>query len=189
MTEITGSIKDLAIDFKSGKAVLTLAINEKQDAMRLYDDLNEAEKLSIRIGRYREKRSLNANKYAWALISALGENQGAPKEEIYRRYIQEMGVCRQVEIDEKAADTLIHSWGLHGLGWIAEKLDYAKNAGFVLIDLHYGSSTYNTKQMSRFIDYIVQDCKAVGINTKTPDEIADLISLWGEEFEKHHTGG
>lgn len=47
--------------------------------------------------------------------------------------------------------------------------------------LYYGSSTYNTEQMSRLIDNIVQDCKAVGIETMTPAELAALKDAWGKE--------
>ena len=45
----------------------------------------------------------------------------------------------------------------------------------------YGSSTYDTAQMSRLIDNIVQDCKAVGIETLTPSELAKL-----EGYEKNY---
>ena len=179
--ELTGKINALNIDFISGKTLLTLEVNEKDTIKNGYDKLKATEKLSIKISKFREKRSLNANNYAWLLISELAENQGVTKEEIYRHYIKEVGIFRQVEIDEKAVDTLAHSWGLHGLGWFTEKVDYAQHDGFVLINLYYGSSTYNTNQMSRLIDAIVQDCQAVGIDTKTPDEIANLLSLWGEE--------
>jgi hypothetical protein len=30
------------------------------------------------------------------------------------------------------------------------------------------------------IDNIIQDCKALGIQTATPNQIAELKSLWGE---------
>ena len=174
----------MSIDFKTGKPKLVLALDEKQVALDMYDELHKAGKLSIKIDRHKEKRSLNANNYAWKLMTELAENQGVSKEEVYRDHIKEIGVCRQVEIDEKAVDTLIHSWGLHGLGWFCEKLDYGEHEGFILVNLYYGSSTYNTKQMSRLIDNIVQDCEAVGIPTKTPNEIANLISLWGESRGK-----
>ena len=36
------------------------------------------------------------------------------------------------------------------------------------------------KQMSRLIDNVVQDCQAVGIETKTPDELALLKSRWSD---------
>jgi len=51
----------------------------------------------------------------------------------------------------------------------------------VIIRCYYGSSQYNTKQMSRLISNTVQDCQAVGINTMTPNEIAEMLSLWGSE--------
>ncbi|MCI8589705.1 MAG: hypothetical protein HFE77_03225 [Clostridiales bacterium] len=134
----------------------------------------------IIIKEHRQKRSLNANAYAWELMGRLAENQGIEKEEVYRHHVRAVGVYRQVEINEEAEDTLKHSWGLNGIGWIAERVDYTQHEGFVLVNLYYGSSTYNTKQMSRLIDNIVQDCEAVGIPTKTPNEIAKLKALWGE---------
>ncbi len=166
------------MEYGTGKTILCLEVNETQAAMQGFDDFKDCEKLSIKISKYREKRSLNANNYAWQLMTKLAENQGITKEEVYKHHIKEIGVCRQVEIDEKAVDTLIHSWGLHGIGWFAEKLDYGEHDGFLLVNLYYGSSTYNTKQMSRLIDNIVQDCQAVGIETKTPEEIENLKSLW-----------
>lgn len=181
MIELTGKINGLTLDFSTGKANLSLTVNEKQTAMTLYDNLHDCEKLSIKIDKYREKRSLNANNYAWHLISEIAENQGIPKEDVYRQYIKDIGVCRQIEIDEKAVDTLIHSWQLHGIGWVADKLDYSKHEGFVLLNLYYGSSTYNTLQMSRLIDNIVQDCKALGIETRTPNEINSMLALWEKQ--------
>ena len=44
--------------------------------------------------------------------------------------------------------------------------------------LYYGSSTFDTKQMSRLIDNIVQDCKAVGIETLTPQQLDALKEGW-----------
>lgn len=180
MSELTGRIENLSVDFSTGKAKLTLEINEKTSVMKAFDDFRECEKLLIKIDKYREKRSLDANNYAWRLISEIAENQGIPKEDVYRQYIKDIGVCRQIEIDEKAVDTLIHSWQLHGIGWVADKLDYSKHEGFVLLNLYYGSSTYNTLQMSRLIDNIVQDCKALGIETRTPNEINSMLALWEE---------
>ena len=176
--ELTGKIDKITSDFLTGKALVSLEINEKDRLHNGYDDLHKCEKLSIKLVKYRKRRSLDANAYAWQLINKLAESQGLSKEEVYRHYIREMGVCKLVEINKEAVDTLIHSWGLHGLGWIAERVDYAQRKGFVKVNLYYGSSTYNTKQMSRLIKSIVEDCKAVGIETMTPKELERLTSLW-----------
>ena len=44
--------------------------------------------------------------------------------------------------------------------------------------LYYGSSTYDSAQMSRLIDLVVQECQAQGIETKTPEELALLKEDW-----------
>lgn len=78
-----------------------------------------------------------------------------------------------------AGDELILN---NGLGWQTDTIP-SKLEGCTNVVLYYGSSTYDTEQMSRLIDIVVQDCKALGIETKTPDEIANMLSLW-EAAEK-----
>lgn len=43
----------------------------------------------------------------------------------------------------------------------------------------HGSSTYDTAQMSRLIDLIVQDCREQGIETLPPDKLAGMMEEWG----------
>ena len=47
---------------------------------------------------------------------------------------------------------------------------------------YIGSSDYDTAQMSRLIDLIVQDCKAQGIETLTPDKLDAMKVKWGEAY-------
>lgn len=136
------------------------------------------ERLSIEVGTYREKRSKNANNYFWQLCTKIAEKLETTKTEIYKRYIKEQGVFKQIEISGKASDTFITAWGMHGIGWIAEKVDHSNTEGFVLINAYYGSSVYNKKQMSRLVNSIVADCTDLGIETKTPDELAEILRLW-----------
>ena len=48
------------------------------------------------------------------------------------------------------------------------------------VQVFYGSSSYTREEMARLIDAVVADCKELGIETKTPDEIADMLSLMDE---------
>lgn len=41
-----------------------------------------------------------------------------------------------------------------------------------------GSSSYDTKQMSRLIDYVVQDAKSLDIETMTDRELSLLKEGW-----------
>ena len=73
------------------------------------------------------------------------------------------------------------AWGKLGTGWISEIVDYATDGEKVIVRTYYGSSQYDTKRMSRLIDNIVQDCKAVGVETLTPLELDRLKEAWSCE--------
>ena len=194
MHELTGTIKDISVDYFSKRVYLTLSIEEGQSAKNCYDELHAAEKLSFQIDKYREKRSLNANAYLWVLCTKLAEERSkdgmkVTKEDVYREEIKDLNIYRDYnDLPLPEAKTLQTAWGMLGTGWITEQVDYSPDGERVTIRCYYGSSQYNTAQMSRLIDNIVQDCQALGIETKTPDEIANLISMWGEEHKKHNSG-
>lgn len=183
--ELTGKIVDMSIDFISGKPKLTLEINEKEAVKQGYDELHEAEKLSIKIAKHREKRSLDANRYMWLLCGELAEKLSNEKviytkEDIYRKAIKEVGVWADDEVDPDKVKWRCTAWEFLGTGWFAERVDFSADGNKEIIRFYYGSSRYSKKQMSRLIDYIVEDCKEQGIQTETPEEIAKMKALWGE---------
>ena len=178
MHELTGKIAHIAVDYMTGKPMVTFLINEKASAREMVDELNSAEKLSLKIGKFSKKRSKEANAYCWVLISELAAKLKIPKTEVYRNAIKEIGgnsdtVC----IQTKAVESLCSGWERNGLGWVTDTFP-SKLDGCTNVILYYGSSTYDTEQMSRLIEIIIQDCKALGIETKSQDEIDSLISQW-----------
>ncbi len=54
----------------------------------------------------------------------------------------------------------------------------SKIEGCVNVVLYYGSSTYDTKQMSSLIDQLIFDAKELGIETATPQELARYKEEW-----------
>lgn len=177
---ITGKIVGANIDFRTGKPTISFEVNEKNDFKLMVDELREREKLTIEVKPYRERRSLDANAYFFVLVDKLAEKLNTTKEEIYRNAIKEIGgVSETICVRDKAVKRLCESWSRNGLGWQTDTFP-SKIEGCTNVILYYGSSTYDTAQMSRLIDNIVQDCQAVGIETRTPDEIANLLSMWGE---------
>lgn len=125
---------------------------------------------------HRERRGKDANAYCWKLCELIAQDIGSEKEEIYRQSIREVGVFKQFSLPESQARTLEKVWSNQGIGWLTERVDY--DGGNILLNAYYGSSTYNTKQMSRLLDNLIQDCQALGIETLPPDEVARLKSLW-----------
>ena len=133
------------------------------------------------IERKRKKRSTDANAYFFTLADKLTERLNIPKTEIYRNYVKEIGgVSETVCVKTEAVQKLCEGWRHNGLGWQTDTVP-SKIDGCTNVILYYGSSTYNTEQMSRLIDLVVEDCKVQGIETRTPDEIADMLSLWESE--------
>lgn len=131
------------------------------------------------IKEYRERRSLDANAYMWVLVGKLSGKLGLPPEEIYRAAIRDVGDNYEVmPVRNDALDRWKAIWQSNGLGWLCEEIGPSKLAGYTNVRNFYGSSAYDKSQMSRLIDNIVQDCKAQGIETLTPDELARLTEEW-----------
>ena len=174
---MTGRLVDLTLSF-SGRQRLTLELDG--DFREGFDQLKDCA-LDVTIKKHRERRSLDANAYFWVLCDRLAEATREPKEQIYRAAIRDIGGNSEtVCVKEQAADKPRQGWEHKGLGWVTDTMP-SKLPGCVNVVLYYGSSTYDTAQMSRLIDNIVQDCKAVGIETLTPSELAKL-----EGYEKNY---
>ena len=178
--KVTGKITEGNIDFTTGKPKLTLAINERFAFEQGFDELNTLEKLSIEIKPFRERRSLDANAYAWVLLDKLSEKLRRPPEELYRECIREIGgVSEVICVKNEAVDRLRQGWEHNGIGWQTDTFP-SKIEGCTNVKLFYGSSTYDTAQMSRLIDVIIEECKEQGIQTETPNQIAQMLARWSE---------
>lgn len=126
----------------------------------------------------KRKRSLDSNAYCWVLLDKLSEALQCPKEELYRRYIKEIGgVSDIVCVKSVAVDRLEKSWQRNGIGWQTDTFP-SKIEGCTNVILYYGSSTFNTAQMSRLINSIVEDCEAIGIETRSKEEIDSMLEQW-----------
>lgn len=163
----------------TGEIILPVITRDKA-ALALWDDL-QGKAARVEIKQWRERRSLDANAYAWVLIDKLASVLRRDKAEIYREAIRGIGgVSDTVCVRDKAVESLVNGWRHNGAGWFAETTP-SKIPGCTNVTLYYGSSVYDTRQMSALIEHIVQDCKAVGIETMTPAELAAL-EMGGERY-------
>ena len=60
------------------------------------------------------------------------------------------------------------------MGWFSKILRKGKVDGTTTMIVYYGSSSYNSKEMSRVIDAIVESCEENEIPTMTKTEIMCL---------------
>lgn len=160
---------------RDGSTLITISTTE--DFRQEWDDLHEKD-VEVTVKQYRKKRSLDANAYAWVLIDKLSKRTNRTKTDVYIDAVKDVGgntdiVC----VQDKAVVKLREAWNKNGIGWATETTP-SKLDGCTNVILYYGSSTFDTAQMSRMIDNIIQDCNAVGIETMPPDELAALLEGW-----------
>lgn len=177
---MTGRLKDLQFS-RSGEQIIS--ISTKADVSELFDELKDVD-VDIEIKKYREKRSKDANAYCWVLCEKIANAVKSTKEDVYREEIKQVGVYTPLPIKNEAVEKFDAVWRGKGLGWFTEVVDDSKLEGYKLVFAYHGSSTYDTQEMSRLIDNIVQDAKAVGIVTETPDEIEKMKTLWAQAERK-----
>jgi hypothetical protein len=176
--ELTGRIVDISKNFMTSKTRVSFELNESQAAAAMYDEYHDQDKITVMVKKYRNKRSLDANAYCWVLLDKLSAKLQKPKIELYRDFIKDVGennvvICAK----NKAVDALISGWEHNGMGWVTDILP-SKISGCTNVILYYGSSTYDTVQMSRLTNLIVDACTEQNIPTETPNEIAKRLSLW-----------
>lgn len=172
----------------NGDFELTLTVTKRYAAEleQFVAKFKPGETWAASIKKYRPKRSQDANSYCWTLIGKLAEKlaetnpdtKTPTKDEIYRRHIKEVGVYEPMPIKAAAVSKFGQIWSERGTGWFIEVVDDSKLPGYKRIHAYYGSSCYDSKEMARLIDNIVQDCKALGIETLPPQEIQRLKEEW-----------
>lgn len=153
-------------------------IGKVQDFVRELFKLDGDKEYKFTFIESKKKRSLNANSYYWATLQELAERLGLPKEEIYRKHIKEVGAYTPMCIQDKELERFLEVWSSNGIGWVCD-VDSSKIDNCVTVLAYYGSSVYDSKQMSRLIDQLIQDCHNVGILTLKDKEIEKMIEEWG----------
>lgn len=120
------------------------------------------------VNEYKEHRSLSQNAYAWTLITQLGNVLKKSKEEVYLEMLKSYGQSIIVSII-KDVDVSEHFKYYELIG-----SSVVNNKNFNHYKIYKGSSEFNSKEMSIFIDGIVQECEQQSIPTLTKDEILKM---------------
>ena len=166
----------------SGGAIVrfeTLDLKYSHDLMHKY----EGKKMTVEIKEKRKGRSLDANAYCWVLCDKIASTKGLllKKTQVYKQAIKDYGVTLVLPIKNDLLKDVIRWHENGGLGNACDVLGDSKIKGYTNVMMYYGSSGYDTKQMSILIDGLVADAQELGIETMTPNEIAELKAKWGEE--------
>lgn len=154
-------LKDLSRDYVTGKARLTFEVDG------VLPEIPDGD-LDVKVKKWREARSKDANSYYWVLVNQIAAVIGATKDEIHAENVQRYGYFDDppivVTVPAKTDMNKVEGY------W---KL-YKDNGQFKAYLRIRGTHEYDTAEFSRFLDHVIEDCKELGIETDTPDELARM---------------
>lgn len=138
--------------------------------------------LVIEAKQKRSKRSNDANAYFWQLCDKIAKALGTDKDTIYHRQLRDYGVFQSLEVMADAIEVikpLFRVMEIDHYYFLANEDDPYKD-GVKMASVHgyIGSHWYDSKQMSELIDGTVRDAKELGIETMTPEQIAQMTAAW-----------
>jgi hypothetical protein len=170
---------------EEGQVEIILTTQENVFKARKYvaeakEIITKGKELAVEIKQYRKKRSLDANSYAWVLISKIADALQTSKEEVYIEMLKRYG-----QREPKLLSVVIEAVGMV----YRATRDHCYEVGeselngklFKHLAILIGSSQYDSKEMATLIDGIVSEAKELGIETMTPEELALLKENWSKQ--------
>lgn len=146
--------------------------------------IEQAKDKQFELKEYRPKRSLNANSYCWILCDKIAKEMNKDngeifvKEDIYKDAITQIGTFEPMIVQERTFQTFKRIWENQGLGFIVQEVGRKDNC--IKVHCYYGSSTYDSKEMSLLIQLLVNLAKSYNIETRSQQEINSLLDSWGK---------
>jgi hypothetical protein len=188
--ETKGKIREINLDWKTRKTIVTVEVDTRPDEVEKLTDLD----LTVVLKQFRQKRSLEANGYYWIMLTQLADKLNVSNpfmhNQLLRRYGQPQVIDNKMvylvlpDSDEgaKIADEA-ETFHIKPTSQVKEGVDGRNYRTYIMLK---GSSEYNTKEMSTLINGLIDECKQVGIETITPAELERMMELYDK---KHHARG
>ena len=143
-----------------------------------FDSLPKGKELAVEVKQYRKKRSLDANALLWVMCDQIAQKIEASKEEVYKRFIKDYGVFEIIPLRADTVDSFKAKWEKNGLGWFCEDMEGCKIDGYKRVMVYFGSSAYDTKEMSRVLNQVIMEAQSLGIPTMTDAEVESLCKAY-----------
>lgn len=167
-----------SINYFAGCLQLAIPFSEIAKVGELQKACNGGKTLTVDVKVKRKNRSINANAYCWALCTEIAKVIHSSKEEVYQQAIRNIGAFTPVPIKAEAVERYTEIWKAHGLGWVIDDMGDSKLPGYKVLACYHGSSTYNTKEMSELIEFLVDEARNLGIDVISEADRALLMEDW-----------
>jgi hypothetical protein len=138
------------------------------------DNIKDADKLSIKAVKYRQKRSLDANALLWVMLQSIATTLRADKWQIYLQMLKRYGKYTYICVKPSVVEAVKQQWRE------CEELGEVNINGQTAIQMlcYFGSSTYNTKEFSVLLDGVISEMKEMGLDTPTSEDMKRSLEQW-----------
>jgi len=178
-------------NYKNQKIQLTFEFED--DVRNCIDEIQDIP-LAITIKKYRAKRSLDANAYYWQLLTKLADrlkiSNPCMHNILLRRYgqLEEIGgkIAYVIIPDSEDSENKALEAETFHIKPTTEVNTGVDGTTYRTYKMLRGSSTYDTKEMSRLIDGLVAECREQGIDTLPPDEFNRMMDMYDQNWRKKH---
>lgn len=162
---------------------LTVPSSAKIEATEIKEQLLKGVELECEIRKAIKKRSLDANSYFHLLVDKLAKKFNIGADEMKRKMVLDYGTIDTDDKGLKIGFKLLESIPLERVCEYGKIIDTVTENGlrFNKIIVYKQTRNLNTSEMAKLIDGVVAECKDAGIETETPEQIANMKSLWGKE--------
>lgn len=132
---------------------------------KLMDWLYEQDKEKVFVVKpYREKRSLNQNDYYWKLLNELALTMKLDKEKLHFDMLKHYSSRYEILVPSDSK--------IRGIEYYEKKSIIKKGEKeYAVYHVYSPSHELNTEEFSLLLEGIIQECKNVGIDTRTYEEI------------------
>ncbi|MEZ3496114.1 MAG: hypothetical protein K1V97_00855 [Lachnospiraceae bacterium] len=166
--ELRAEIADLQFDLH-GNQMLTLRIHG--DARPLYEACKD-KLLSVKCKIFRKHRSNNANAFCWALCNEIANVLRTDKDTVYLTMLKRYGQSAVVSVRSDIP------FGGYLKYYETEGESALHGKPFTHYKVFKGSSEYDTREMSVFLDGIVSEAREMGIPVLSERELSLLKEDW-----------
>lgn len=175
-------LKSLMFD-RDGSQLVTLSVTG--DFRQRYDEL-QGKELDVEIKQHRNRRSLSANAYFHVLVNKIAQVLKAPDEEIKTRLVVDYGVIAKDGEGQTIGFKLPASVDVDMIYKYTRLFDQRTENGklFNCYIVYKPSHEMDTAEMARLIDGTIEEAKALGIETDTPETLARLREEWEKQGGK-----
>ena len=179
MADLTGRLVNASFSW-SGKPLITIEFNEKESAVQMFDDLKSAEKVSVGIKKFRNKRSLDANAYFHVLVNEIAKKLRISDDEAKKLLVRRYGTLAKDEDGNYLGAVLPASADPEAFYpyYRSYKTVFVNGKECTCYLFYKRTRELDTAEMSHLINRTVDEAQALGIQTRPQEEIDSLLSSW-----------